>query len=80
MPGDLIYTGTPGSTRKMTPGDVVEVEIEGIGVRCGTRLQLRLVRDQSLSALLPGGLGHSGGRTVSAQNRESSPQPAVSVA
>jgi 2-keto-4-pentenoate hydratase/2-oxohepta-3-ene-1,7-dioic acid hydratase in catechol pathway len=31
-PGDLIYTGTPGSTRKMNPGDVVEVDIEGIGV------------------------------------------------
>ncbi|MBC7924511.1 MAG: fumarylacetoacetate hydrolase family protein [Bryobacteraceae bacterium] len=30
-PGDLIYTGTPGSTRKMKPGDTVEVEIEGIG-------------------------------------------------
>jgi 2-keto-4-pentenoate hydratase/2-oxohepta-3-ene-1,7-dioic acid hydratase in catechol pathway len=32
MPGDIIYTGTPGATRKMSPGDVVEVEIEGIGV------------------------------------------------
>lgn len=31
-PGDVIYTGTPGSTRKMNPGDTVEVEIEGIGV------------------------------------------------
>ena len=31
-PGDLIYTGTPGATRKMNRGDVVEVEIEGIGV------------------------------------------------
>jgi 2-keto-4-pentenoate hydratase/2-oxohepta-3-ene-1,7-dioic acid hydratase in catechol pathway len=31
MPGDLIYTGTPGNTRRMQPGDVVEVEIEGIG-------------------------------------------------
>ena len=30
-PGDLIYTGTPGNTRKMSPGDVVEVDIEGIG-------------------------------------------------
>ena len=30
-PGDLIYTGTPGNTRPMAPGDVVEVEIEGIG-------------------------------------------------
>jgi 2-keto-4-pentenoate hydratase/2-oxohepta-3-ene-1,7-dioic acid hydratase in catechol pathway len=32
MPGDIIYTGTPGSTRKLSPGDVVEVEIENIGV------------------------------------------------
>jgi 2-keto-4-pentenoate hydratase/2-oxohepta-3-ene-1,7-dioic acid hydratase in catechol pathway len=32
MPGDLIYTGTPGNTRRMVPGDVVEVELEGIGV------------------------------------------------
>lgn len=31
-PGDIIYTGTPGSTKKMSPGDKVEVEIEGIGV------------------------------------------------
>jgi 2-keto-4-pentenoate hydratase/2-oxohepta-3-ene-1,7-dioic acid hydratase in catechol pathway len=32
MPGDVIYTGTPGSTRAMKSGDQVEVEIEGIGV------------------------------------------------
>jgi 2-keto-4-pentenoate hydratase/2-oxohepta-3-ene-1,7-dioic acid hydratase in catechol pathway len=31
-PGDLIYTGTPGSTSKLNPGDVVEIEIESIGV------------------------------------------------
>jgi 2-keto-4-pentenoate hydratase/2-oxohepta-3-ene-1,7-dioic acid hydratase in catechol pathway len=31
MPGDVIYTGTPGSTRRMKAGDVVEVEIEKIG-------------------------------------------------
>jgi len=31
-PGDLVYTGTPGTTKKMAPGDVVEVDIEGIGV------------------------------------------------
>jgi 2-keto-4-pentenoate hydratase/2-oxohepta-3-ene-1,7-dioic acid hydratase in catechol pathway len=30
--GDIIYTGTPGETRPMKPGDVVEVEIEGLGV------------------------------------------------
>lgn len=32
LPGDAIYTGTPGNTRAMRPGDIVEVEIEGIGV------------------------------------------------
>jgi 2-keto-4-pentenoate hydratase/2-oxohepta-3-ene-1,7-dioic acid hydratase in catechol pathway len=30
--GDVIYTGTPGSTKKMNPGDTVEVEIEGVGI------------------------------------------------
>jgi 2-keto-4-pentenoate hydratase/2-oxohepta-3-ene-1,7-dioic acid hydratase in catechol pathway len=31
-PGDLIWTGTMGSTRPMEPGDTYEVEIEGIGI------------------------------------------------
>ena len=31
-PGDLIYTGTPGSTQALNPGDVVEIEVEGVGV------------------------------------------------
>ncbi len=31
-PGDVIYTGTPGQTQPMRPGDVVEVEVAGIGV------------------------------------------------
>ena len=31
-PGDIIYTGTPGSTAAMKPGDVVEIEVEGVGV------------------------------------------------
>jgi 2-keto-4-pentenoate hydratase/2-oxohepta-3-ene-1,7-dioic acid hydratase in catechol pathway len=31
-PGDLIFTGTPGSTRAMKAGDIVEVEVEGVGV------------------------------------------------
>jgi len=31
-PGDIIYTGTPGSTSAMQPGDVVEIEVEGVGV------------------------------------------------
>jgi len=32
LPGDVIMTGTPGGIGPMTPGDVFEVEIEGIGV------------------------------------------------
>lgn len=31
-PGDLIYTGTPGTTSALKAGDVVEVEMEGVGV------------------------------------------------
>jgi 2-keto-4-pentenoate hydratase/2-oxohepta-3-ene-1,7-dioic acid hydratase in catechol pathway len=32
MPGDLIFTGTPaGVDPILKPGDVLEVEIEGIG-------------------------------------------------
>jgi 2-keto-4-pentenoate hydratase/2-oxohepta-3-ene-1,7-dioic acid hydratase in catechol pathway len=31
-PGDLIFTGTPGQTRPLAAGDVVEVEIEGVGI------------------------------------------------
>ncbi|UCC48880.1 MAG: fumarylacetoacetate hydrolase family protein, partial [Gemmatimonadota bacterium] len=32
LPGDVIFTGTPGTTQAMQPGDVVEVEVEGVGV------------------------------------------------
>jgi len=32
MPGDVIFTGTPGTTAAMKPGDVVEIEVEGVGV------------------------------------------------
>ncbi|MDQ6894980.1 MAG: fumarylacetoacetate hydrolase family protein [Acidobacteriota bacterium] len=31
-PGDLILTGTPAGVGPLAPGDVVEVEIEGVGV------------------------------------------------
>ena len=32
IPGDIIYTGTPGNTKDMKPGDSVEIEVEGVGV------------------------------------------------
>lgn len=31
-PGDMIWSGTMGTTRAMEPGDVYEVEIEGVGI------------------------------------------------
>ena len=31
-PGDLVYTGTPGTTASLAAGDVVEIEADGIGV------------------------------------------------
>ena len=32
LPGDIIYTGTPGSPQALSPGDVVEIEVTGAGV------------------------------------------------
>ena len=31
-PGDLILTGTPEGVGRLAPGDVVEVEIPGVGI------------------------------------------------
>ena len=31
MPGDVIFTGTPGKTQQVTYGDLVEIEIENVG-------------------------------------------------
>jgi 2-keto-4-pentenoate hydratase/2-oxohepta-3-ene-1,7-dioic acid hydratase in catechol pathway len=31
LPGDLILTGTPAGVGPLSPGDIVEVEIEGVG-------------------------------------------------
>ncbi len=35
-PGDLIFTGTMGTTTAMKPGDVVEVVLEGAGMLVNT--------------------------------------------
>jgi 5-oxopent-3-ene-1,2,5-tricarboxylate decarboxylase/2-hydroxyhepta-2,4-diene-1,7-dioate isomerase len=31
LPGDIVLTGTPANSRPMQPGDVVEVEVSGLG-------------------------------------------------
>ena len=40
LPGDLILTGTPAGVGPLAAGDVVEVEIEGVGI-----LRNRVVAD-----------------------------------
>jgi 2-keto-4-pentenoate hydratase/2-oxohepta-3-ene-1,7-dioic acid hydratase in catechol pathway len=40
-PGDVIYTGTPQTTQALKPGDVVEVEVEGVGVLRNTVTRAR---------------------------------------
>ncbi len=32
IPGDLLFSGTPAFSRPVEPGDVVEVEVEGLGI------------------------------------------------
>jgi 5-oxopent-3-ene-1,2,5-tricarboxylate decarboxylase / 2-hydroxyhepta-2,4-diene-1,7-dioate isomerase len=39
-PGDLILTGTPANSRPVVPGDLVEVEVQGVG-----RIANRIVED-----------------------------------
>ena len=31
LPGDVVLTGTPEGVGRLSPGDVVEVEVEGVG-------------------------------------------------
>ena len=38
LPGDVLLSGTPANSRSVVPGDVVEVEVEGLG-----RLTSRIV-------------------------------------
>ncbi len=41
LPGDMIFTGTPGQTAAMQPGDTVEISLQGVGV-----LRNRIVADK----------------------------------
>ena len=36
VPGDIIFTGTPANSRTVYPGDVVSVEVEGLGTLTNT--------------------------------------------
>ncbi|MBT6371736.1 MAG: FAA hydrolase family protein, partial [Acidimicrobiaceae bacterium] len=36
LPGDMIFSGTPANSRPVQPGDVVTVEVEGLGALTNT--------------------------------------------
>ena len=36
LPGDMVFSGTPAGSRPVQPGDVVTVEVEGLGVLTNT--------------------------------------------
>lgn len=36
LPGDMLFSGTPANSRPVQPGDVVEVEVEGLGCLSNT--------------------------------------------
>ncbi len=36
LPGDLVFSGTPANSRPVAPGDVVTVEVEGLGALTNT--------------------------------------------
>ena len=56
-PGDLIFTGTPGKTRAMKPGDVIEVELDGR--RILDDVSLSLGAGESAAIMGPSGSGKS---------------------
>ena len=39
LPGDVILSGTPAGSRPVEPGDVVTVEVEGLGALTNTIVQ-----------------------------------------
>jgi 5-oxopent-3-ene-1,2,5-tricarboxylate decarboxylase/2-hydroxyhepta-2,4-diene-1,7-dioate isomerase len=36
LPGDMVFSGTPANSRPVQPGDVVTVEVEGLGALINT--------------------------------------------
>ena len=41
LPGDVIFTGTPGRTQALSDGDTIEIELEGVGVLSNPVKQLK---------------------------------------
>ena len=39
LPGDVLLSGTPANSRPVYPGDIVEVEVEGLGKLVNTIIE-----------------------------------------
>jgi 5-oxopent-3-ene-1,2,5-tricarboxylate decarboxylase / 2-hydroxyhepta-2,4-diene-1,7-dioate isomerase len=88
VPGDVILSGTPANSRPVVPGDVVEVEVEGLGV-----LESRIVEgpvpvsdevgaqptetEEVRSTALGGDWEHRGERRPEPTSRDQLPYPRV---
>jgi 5-oxopent-3-ene-1,2,5-tricarboxylate decarboxylase / 2-hydroxyhepta-2,4-diene-1,7-dioate isomerase len=88
VPGDVILSGTPANSRPVVPGDIVEVEVEGLGV-----LESRIVEgpapvsdevgaqptetEEVRSTALGGEWEHRGERRPVATTRDQLPYPKV---
>ena len=49
MPGDIVLTGTPANSRPMQPGDVVEVEVTGLGA---SQTKYRILRHRPMTSVI----------------------------
>ena len=88
VPGDVILSGTPANSRPVVPGDVVEVEVEGLGI-----LESRIVEgpepvsdevgaqptetEEVRSTALGGDWEHRGERRPNPTARDQLPYPKV---
>jgi 5-oxopent-3-ene-1,2,5-tricarboxylate decarboxylase / 2-hydroxyhepta-2,4-diene-1,7-dioate isomerase len=88
VPGDVILSGTPANSRPVVPGDVVEVEVEGLGVLENTVVDgpapvsdevgaQPTETEEVLSTALGGDWEHRGERRPNATTRDELPYPKV---
>jgi len=88
VPGDLILTGTPAVSRPVTPGDVVTVEVEGLGALTNHIVASPepvsdevgaqpTATEEVLSTALGGDWEYRGQRRPAPTDRDSLPSPRV---
>jgi 5-oxopent-3-ene-1,2,5-tricarboxylate decarboxylase/2-hydroxyhepta-2,4-diene-1,7-dioate isomerase len=88
VPGDVILSGTPSMSRPVQPGDVVEVEVEGLGILENLVVEgpepvsdevgaQPTATEEVLSTALGGDWEHRGERRPVATSRDQLPYPRI---